>query len=201
MNQISTLKNLTILTAISMMAACGSDDEVPPPTLDCAATGPSITLTATPTVCGEDSGEIAVSVVGGTGNLTFTIEPQPLGLIFDNGTFTSLEPGDYTIEVTDANNCSTSANTTVVFSAANLSYMDEIDAIVQSKCAITGCHVSGTGLPDYTIFSEFQARANNSPGGVRQRVKSDDMPRDRTPLSDEEKAALFCWIDEGALNN
>ena len=201
MNQICTFKNLTILTAISMMAACGSDDEVPPPALDCAATGPSITLAATPTVCGEDSGEIAVTVAGGTGNLAFTIEPQPLGVNFDNGTFTSLEPGDYTIEVTDANNCSTSANTTVVFSAANLSYMDDVDAIVQSKCAITGCHVSGTGLPDYTIFAEFKARANNELGGVRQRVKTDDMPRSGGPLSAEEKAALFCWIDEGALDN
>lgn len=201
MNQICSLKNLTILTTISIMAACSSDDEAPQPMLDCAATGPSITLTATPTVCGEDNGEIAVAVVGGTGNLTFTIDPQPLGLVFDNGMFTSLEPGDYNIEVTDADNCMASANVTVDFSAANLSYMNDVDAIVQAKCSITGCHVAGTGLPDFTIFAEFQARANNNPGGVRQRVKTDDMPRSGGALSAEEKAALFCWIDEGALNN
>jgi len=65
-----------------------------------------------------------------------------------------------------------------------------------------------TAQPDYTIFAEFQSRAHNNPLGIRQRVKTDDMPRQAgndtqpgDPLSAQEKALIFCWIDEGALDN
>jgi len=203
MNETNTLKNAIIAAALITVAACSSnDDPAPPPMLDCNVSGPNVTLTATSTICGEDDGEIALAIVGGTGNLTVNIEPQSLGLEFANNTFTSLEPGTYTIEVTDADNCSSSATATVSFSAGNVSYEIDVDPIIQARCAIPGCHDgSDTSIPNYTNFTEFQARAHNDPGGVRQRVKIDDMPRSGGPLSAEEKAAIFCWIDEGALDN
>ncbi len=197
-------KNMKILMAgmlVAFFSACSSDDTEPPPALDCNVTGPSVSLTASPTACGEDNGEIALTITGGTGALTITIEPQPIGVEFANNIFSSMESGTYTVTVTDTDNCITSAQATVVSSAANPSYMTDVDPIVLARCAITGCHVAGTGLPDYTIFSEFQSRAHNNPGGVRQRVKIDDMPRSGNPLTAEEKAAIFCWIDEGALDN
>ena len=187
---------------ICMFLACGDDDSTPPPpAVDCSATGPSLTLAITDTDCGEDDGVIDLAITGGTGNLTVTIDPQPLGVEFDNNTFSNVEPGSYTIEVTDADNCSVSANAVVDFNAGNVSYMTSIDPVVQSRCAVTGCHVAGTAVPDFTDFATFQALANNNPGGIRQRVKTDDMPRSGDPLTDEQKAALFCWIDEGALDN
>lgn len=189
------------MAGFSFLIACSSDDSDPPPMLDCNATGPSVSLTTTPSLCGEDNGEIALAITGGTGNLTITIDPEPLGLAFDNNTFTAMEPGTYTVEVTDVDNCSSTAEATVGFNAANVSYQDSVDPIVQARCAIAGCHIAGTGLPDYTIFADFQARAHNNPGGIRQRVKTDDMPRSGNPLSAEEKAAIFCWIDEGAMDN
>ncbi len=204
MNERSALKNVIIVAAIAVVAACSSDDDPapPPPMLDCNVSGPSVSLTASPTVCGEDDGEIALAIVGGTGNLTVNIEPQSLGLEFANNTFTSLEPGTYTIEVIDSDNCSSSAVTTVDFNAGNVSYLNDVDPIIQARCAIPGCHDgSDASLPNYTIFSEFQDRANNNPGGVRQRLKIDDMPRSGGPLSAEEKALIFCWIDEGAMEN
>ncbi len=200
MNKKGTLINVIITTVITVLAAC-SDDGNPPPGLDCNVTGPSISLMSTPSLCGEDNGEIALTIDGGTGNLTVNIDPQPIGIEFANNTFTSLEPGTYTIDVVDADNCSSNAMATVAFNAGNVSYQDSVDPIVQARCAIAGCHVAGTGLPDYTIFSVFQARANNDPGNVRQRLKIDDMPRSGDPLSAEEKAAIFCWIDEGAQDN
>ena len=203
-----SLKNVLLWGYVGMMvvlvAACSSDDGTapPPPMLDCNVSGPNVTLTATSTICGEDDGEIALAIVGGTGNLTVNIEPQSLGLEFANNTFTSLEPGTYTIEVTDADNCSSSAVATVAFNAANVSYINDVDPIIQARCAIPGCHDgSDTSIPNYKNFPEFQAVANNNPGGVSQRVKIDDMPRAGDPLTAEEKAAIFCWIDEGALDN
>ena len=206
------LQNVLVMgTSASIIIACSSDDAAPPPppTVDCNVTGPSVSLTANPTLCGEDDGEIVLDIDGGTGNLTVNIDPQPLGLEFANNTFTSLEPGTYTIEVIDTDNCSSTATATVSFSAGNVSYEIDVDPIIQARCAIPGCHDgSNAAIPNYNIFAEFQARAHNDPLGIRQRVKTDDMPRQSgndtqpgDPLSAEEKAALFCWIDEGALDN
>jgi hypothetical protein len=206
------LQNVLVMgTSASIIIACSSDDAAPPPppTVDCNATGPSVSLTANSTICGQDDGEIALAIVGGTGNLTVNIDPQSLGLEFANNTFTSLEPGTYTIEVIDTDNCSSTATATVSFSVGNVSYQNDIDPIVQARCAIAGCHDgSNSAIPNYNIFAEFQARAHNDPLGIRQRVKTDDMPRQSgndtqpgDPLSAEEKVALFCWIDEGALDN
>ena len=89
----NTLKNTIVVTVFVLAAACSSDDGDPPPALDCNVSGPSVTLTPSPSICGQDDGEIALAIVGGTGNLTINIEPQPVGLEFASNTFTSLEPG------------------------------------------------------------------------------------------------------------
>lgn len=195
---LSSLTKLLIVPLAFLMSCGGDDDE--PAAIDCNATGPSISLTPTSSACGQDDGQIELTLLSGSGQLTITITPQPDGSDFDNNVFTGLEPGDYTVNVTDENNCSTSEMATVDFVAGNVSYMNDVDPIIQSKCAIAGCHVAGTGLPDYTNFSELQSRANDQPGGVRQRVKSGDMPRDGD-LTAEEISTILCWVDEGAQNN
>ncbi len=192
------------LLTLMLASACSSSDDggTPPQTVDCSASGPSITLTATATDCGEDNGSIAITVNGGTGTLDVTLDPQPLDFNFANNTFTDLEPGTYDIEVTDADNCATMESAVVGITGGGVSYMDDVDPIVQAKCAIDGCHVAGNpqGLPDYTVFTNVQARANNEPGGIRQRVKTGDMPRTGS-LEATEIAAILCWIDEGAQDN
>ena len=210
MNETNTLKNVIVATVITMVAACSSDDPEPPraPTVDCNVTGPSVSLTANPTLCGEDDGEIVLDIDGGTSNLTININSLPLRLDFANNTCTSLSPGTYTIEEIATDNCSSTATATVSYRPGNVSYLNDVDPIIQARCAISGCHVAGTAQPDYTIFAELQSRAHNNPLGIRQRVKTDDMPRQAgndtqpgDPLSAQEKALIFCWIDEGALDN
>jgi hypothetical protein len=192
------------LGVFAVLIGCSSSDDAstPPPMVDCNATGPSISLAATSTECGVDNGSIEITVNGGTGNLDVTLDPQPLDFNFANNTFSDMEPGSYTVEVTDADNCSTSETVVVGLTGGGVSYMDDVDPIVQGKCAITGCHVAGNpqGLPDYTVFANFQARANNDPGGIRQRVKTGDMPRTGS-LEDSEIVNILCWIDEGAQDN
>lgn len=52
---------------------------------------------------GANNGSIQVTATGGTGALTYTISPG--GSSNNNGLFTNLGPGAYTVSVTDANNC------------------------------------------------------------------------------------------------
>lgn len=206
------IQNLIISTFAVIAISCSSSDDgttPPPPNVDCNATGPSISLAATDTECGVDNGTIDVTITGGTGNLQVTIDPQPLDFDFSSNTFTALEPGTYTVQVTDADNCAASESTVVGMTGGGVSYMNDVDPIVQANCAIPSCHDgSNAALPDYTVFANFQQRANNDPLGIRQRVKTNDMPRSTAnnlepgdPLSDAEKEILFCWIDEGAQDN
>lgn len=206
MNQFLKLNNvLGLVVCLGLIVSCGDDDgdPNPPPMVDCNTSGPVMTLTGTAsTGCGEDDGMVDVDITGGNGALTVTIDPQPVGVNFDaaNSMFTDVEPGDYTVEVVDDEGCTTSGMVTIGFPAANLSYQTDIDPIIQASCAISNCHDGSTTLPDFTDFATLQARANNQSGGVRQRVKTGDMPRSGS-LNAEEIAAILCWIDEGAQNN
>lgn len=60
---------------------------------------------------GSNDGIINATAVGGTGTLTYVL--QPGNVINANGLFTGLTPGIYTVSVTDANLCSTSSVTTI----------------------------------------------------------------------------------------
>lgn len=188
----------TLIIPLIFLMACGEDDDGP--AIDCNTSGPSISLAATNSACGQDDGQVQVTVLSGSGQLSVNINPQPDGSDFNNNVFTGLEPGEYTVTIIDANNCTSSEMTIVNIVPSNVSYMTDVDPIIQSKCAIASCHVDGTGFPDFTSFSELKSRANNQPGGVRQRVKSGDMPRDGE-LTDEEISTILCWVDEGAQNN
>ncbi|GJM30892.1 MAG: hypothetical protein DHS20C17_35270 [Cyclobacteriaceae bacterium] len=186
---------------IFLLSNCSDDEGVTPPVVDCNATGPSISLSTTTTNCGEDDGSIEINITGGTGVLDVTLDPQPLDFNFANNTFTDLEPGTYTIEVTDADQCATSETIEVGIAGGGVSYINDVDPIVQTNCAVPNCHDgSNAGLPNFTDFSQLQSRANNQPGGVRQRVKTGDMPRSGS-LDAAEIATLLCWIDEGAQDN
>lgn len=60
------------------------------------------------------NGSLAVVATGGTGILTYTLG----GLSQDNGIFNALTPGNYTITVTDQNNCGPVSSSTLVVSDA-----------------------------------------------------------------------------------
>jgi len=191
-------KFLLVVVLMVFLISCGDDDGEP--AIDCSATGPDFSLTPTNSNCGQDDGQVQLTLLNGSGQLTITIDPQPAGTDFNNNVFTGLEPGDYTVSVTDENNCNATEIVTVDFESGNVSYANDVDPIIKSSCAIAGCHVEGTGQANFNNFSELQARANNQPGGVRQRVNSGDMPRDGM-LTETEIATILCWVDEGAQDN
>mgnify|MGYP001320554392 CR=1 FL=1 len=80
----------------------------------------------------------------------------------------------------------------------NKAFAADINPIIQSACAVAGCHASGSvngpgALTSYTTI--FNARA-----GIRSAVSSGSMPKNSS-LTSTQKNAILCWIDGGALNN
>ena len=78
------------------------------------------------------------------------------------------------------------------------SYATDVSPIISSVCASSGCHdassVNGPG-PLTNYQQVFNARAL-----IRSAVASGLMPQNSTLPSDQ-KNAILCWIDNGALNN
>jgi len=68
-----------------------------------------------------------------------------------------------------------------------------IQPIIQTNCAISGCHVPGTGLPNFQDVNQIKSNAVE----MKKRTRSRDMPRDGL-LSQEEIDQITCWVDSGA---
>lgn len=80
----------------------------------------------------------------------------------------------------------------------NKAFAADVNPIIQSRCAIAGCHSAGStnsGGP-FTNYTEiFNKRSN-----IRSEVSSGRMPQGST-LTTGQKNSIICWIDSGAPNN
>ncbi|MBS1512575.1 MAG: hypothetical protein JST86_17145 [Bacteroidetes bacterium] len=75
------------------------------------------------------------------------------------------------------------------------SYSTQVKSIFISNCTASGCH-DGVDLPslgDYTV-------ARDAAQQIRDAVSRGIMPKNAT-LTAADKAAILCWIDNGAKNN
>ena len=141
--------------------------------------------------CDSSAGEVVVTATGGSGNVQFRLEN---GSLQDSGTFSDLEPGKYTVQaIEDGTGCETAIEVTVL---SGVSFSASIQNIITTKCAISGCHVSGTGRKDFTNLSTIQSNAS----GIRSRTQSGSMPKNGTLTSDQIKL-IACWVDDGAKDN
>lgn len=87
---------------------------------------------------------------------------------------------------------------------ANVSYQSDILPIINSSCALSGCHVAGFNNGDYTSYAGLKAKADS--GRLNARVVIDQsMPPSNSPgpktLSDAQIEAFKCWIEAGAPEN
>jgi len=114
----------------------------------------------------------------------------PLGLVFIALCyFTSCSDDDAMMPDMDEIEC-----------VEDLTFNDDIQMIINTNCAYSGCHVAGTGLPDYSSYSEVAAQVET--GGFEDRVLvRQNMPPSNasgpTELSDGDLNTLRCWIDQG----
>lgn len=86
-------------------------------------------------------------------------------------------------------NCST---------VTNKAFAADVSPIIQSSCAISGCHASGStnGPGELTNYLQISSAASN----IRSAVSTGRMPQTGT-LSSAQKSSIICWIDSGAPNN
>ena len=78
------------------------------------------------------------------------------------------------------------------------SYATEVAPLIQSKCALSGCHSAGvtnTGGP-LTNYTENKNKA----ASIKATVLNGSMPKGCS-LTPAEIKTISCWVDNGSLNN
>lgn len=82
----------------------------------------------------------------------------------------------------------------------SVSFSEDIMPLIQTECAISGCHVQGGGTP--VIYDNYQnVKAKVDDGTLKDRVLvRRDMPPSG-PLSSCQIAYIEEWINQGAPNN
>jgi hypothetical protein len=84
-----------------------------------------------------------------------------------------------------------------------VSYLEDIKPIIESKCAISSCHNGSLGAErNWSDFETFQDNAQH--GNVKNYVINRIMPPAASPnggLSQDQINAIACWVDDDAPNN
>ena len=68
--------------------------------------------------------------------------------------------------------------------------------IISTSCAITGCHVPGTGRQNFMDNNTIKNNAEE----IKERTQIRDMPR-RGSLTQKQIDQIACWVDNGAPLN
>lgn len=81
---------------------------------------------------------------------------------------------------------------------ANTSFAVNVFPIIQTNCAITGCHATGStnGPGPLTSFTEIK----NAAVPIKSAVVSRFMPKNGS-LTTSQIKTISCWVDAGAPNN
>lgn len=83
-------------------------------------------------------------------------------------------------------------------STVGAKYTADVSPIIQSRCAISGCHDAGSinGPGELTSFDKIK----NAAVQIKSAVVSRYMPQGAT-LTTAEIKKITCWVDSGAPNN
>ncbi len=156
-----------------------------------AATGGfQATATVNSSGCKTSNGSITVQPVNGTAPYKYQITG---GVPQSNAMFTNLSSGEYEVLITDASGCDFSIIKTI---ESGISYNSSVKSIIANTCATTNCHDGSTSQTNFTIFSNVQSKASS----IKSRTQNGSMPKNGT-LTQAQKDAIACWVDDGAKNN
>lgn len=144
-----------------------------------------------PSGCETSNGSISVAVSGGTEPYAYQINE---GAPSTSSTFSSLAQGSYSITVTDDQGCQVNLQANV---ESGISYASNVQSIMQSDCATSGCHNGNNSLPNFNDFNTVQ----NNAGSIKSRTQSGSMPPGGRTISQSQINAIACWVDDGAKNN
>ena len=156
------------------------------------ANAPTISLVSQNAGCDAKTGRITVTASGGSGNFQYRIN----GATFQtNATFSNLAAGAYTISVKDSENCESTAQATL---KTGVTYTSNIASIINTNCAISGCH-AGNQSPSLSTFGGVSGNAAQ----VLSRASSRSMPPASSGLrlTDAEIKLIQCWVGDGTPQN
>lgn len=148
------------------------------------------TASVTYSGCKSADGTISVQASNGIEPYTYHLKN---GADQSTPIFSNLEAGQYEVITTDATGCSISLIKNIL---TGISFSTSVKPIIANSCAVTGCHDGSSAQANFTIFSNVQSRASS----IKSRTQSGSMPKNGT-LTQAEKDAIACWVDDGAKNN
>lgn len=82
----------------------------------------------------------------------------------------------------------------------NPTFTADVEMIINSNCAYSGCHVAGTGLPVLTSYDDVKVQIENGRFEDRVLVRQNMPPSNAsgpTELSEADLHILSCWIEQG----
>lgn len=81
----------------------------------------------------------------------------------------------------------------------NATLSGDVMPLMQQNCAVSGCHVAGTGRVDFTIKENILQYASlistNTQAGIMP------PPGSGRSISATQKDLIFCWVSNGAEDN
>lgn len=151
----------------------------------------SLALATTASNCVDDTGTITATASGGSGEYSYTLDG---GAANSTGSFSDVSPGSHEVAVADTEGCSIE-NSLTIESESNVSLVSDISPLVQTNCAISGCH-NGSVSPNLTTSAAIISSAER----IKVRTGNGSMPRGGTLTSTQIKQ-IACWVDAGANDN
>jgi hypothetical protein len=148
------------------------------------------------TECLDNVGSIDLHAAGGTPPYQYKLGTGAFG---DVAQFNNLAPGNYSVAVKDGGNCIFVKGVTVGRGDSQTSLVNDVKPIIETKCAITGCH-SGSQAPNFTLSTNIISNA----GRIKTLTQSGQMPPSNSSaggLTAAQKALIECWVDDGAKDN
>ncbi len=189
--------SIVIITLVLVTYACSKGgDSGGGQTDPCAGVTVNVTGNITDADAGQSNGSIIASATGGSG-FTFKLGN---GNFQSSGTFSNLAKGSYTITARNANGCSGSISFQVNEKSSCTGTpgpkFTEVKALVQTRCAISGCHTGASPAGTLNLSVDCNIVNNKSNINVRA-VVIGDMPQSGGPLSAAEKQKITDWINAG----
>lgn len=142
--------------------------------------------------CKTTSGKITVTAAGGQPPYTYQLNTGAIGT---SNVYSNLAAGDYTIKVFDQVGCSTTQSTSVL---SGVEFSSQIKGIIDTNCAVSGCHVTGGAAP-FTLTTVESVRSRASQ--IKAATQSGSMPKNNPKLPQAQLDLIACWVDDGAPNN
>jgi len=80
-----------------------------------------------------------------------------------------------------------------------VSFSDKVEPIVNTNCAIQGCHATGGQQPTLETYEQISSNAEK----IRTRTSNGTMPPSSSGirLSQEDIDDIACWVNAGAPDN